>query len=382
VPNALVDAARGPVGDVPAIRNGSPARRVATIPAPPTMNPYLLLLYEELERHGFQAVTDGELRLGWLWQSRGRIDLLHFNWPQGLYRHQRGPARLRRPLSWVKLALFGARLVAARALGYRIAWTVHQVYPHDTTNRLLDRAAGIILANACDVILAHDESTAKTARADLGRACRNIQIVPHGSYVGVYPLERTREAVREEHSIPAAAFAFLCFGELRRHKDVDLLLEGFAKASLPEAALIVAGSPTDADVARQLVEAAAADARVKPLLRFVPTEEVAELFAASDAAVVARSDGGTSGALVLALSLGLPVVVADRPAYRELIQGERAGWLFDPGNVDAVSLALERAAADAGAARAKGREAAAIAAGLRWPEIAARTAGLFEAALR
>ena len=52
--------------------------------------------------------------------------------------------------------------------------------------------------------------------------------------------------------------------------------------------------------------AAAADERIKPLLEFIPDERVSELFAASDAAVCPRQDGGTSGALILALSMGVP----------------------------------------------------------------------------
>jgi hypothetical protein len=31
--------------------------------------------------------------------------------------------------------MFGLRLAAARGLGYRIVWTVHQVYPHETESR-------------------------------------------------------------------------------------------------------------------------------------------------------------------------------------------------------------------------------------------------------
>ncbi len=229
------------------------------------------------------------------------------------------------------------------------------------------------------MLLAHDEPTAAVARADLGRSGARTAIVPHGSYVGVYPLVRSRAEVRAELAIADDDFAFLCFGELRRHKDVAPLLHGFAAATLANAALIVAGNPKEAAVADQVEEAAAVDHRIKSLLSYVRTEDVAALFAACDAAVVARSDGGTSGALVLALSLGVPVVAADRPAYRTLIGGERAGWLFDPESPSGLTTALERAAADADVARAKGAEALAIAAGLSWSEIAARTARLLEA---
>jgi len=73
---------------------------------------------------------------------------------------------------------------------------------------------------------------------------------------------------------------------------------------------------------------------------------VAELFAAADAAVLPRADGGTSGALVLALSHGVPVVASDLPVYSELVSAAGAGWLFEPGDRAALSAALEDVAAE------------------------------------
>ena len=75
-----------------------------------------------------------------------------------------------------------------------------------------------------------------------------------------------------------------------------------------------------------------------PKLGFVPTDQVRELFEAADAAVVARRDGGTSGALVLALSLGVPVVASS--VYAGLV-GD-AGWLYDATD-DGLVGALARA---------------------------------------
>jgi glycosyltransferase involved in cell wall biosynthesis len=112
-------------------------------------------------------------------------------------------------------------------------------------------------------------------------------------------------------------------------------------------------------------------------LEFMPEDRVAELFAASDAAVVARGDGGTSGSLILALSMGLPVVAARTPVYAELTDNGAAGWLFEPDSVESLSAALGEAAASAPELRrTKARTAFAVAERLRWPEIGARTAEL------
>ena len=339
-------------------------------------NPYQHLLYSALASFGLEVIPDAHFKIRELWRARGRIDVLHFHWPQNYYRWWRRPARHATFLSWVKLGLFAVRLMFGRALGYRIAWTIHEVYPHERAPGRVDRLGSALLARFSHVLIAHDRGTARHAAEQLGCRLERITIVPHGSYIGVYPEGRSRAAVRSELGLAAGTFVFLSFGHLRAYKEIERLLAAFSGAALPDAALVVAGLPLDGRSSAAVRDAAEADPRIIPLLEFVPDERVAELFGAADAAVLPRSDGGTSGALILALSLGLPVVAARVDDYAELTGGEGAGWLFEPGEPDSLRDTLERAATDREAAQEKGRGALAQAEVLRWPEIAARTASL------
>ncbi|HEX7524764.1 MAG TPA: glycosyltransferase, partial [Gaiellaceae bacterium] len=122
------------------------------------------------------------------------------------------------------------------------------------------------------------------------------------------------------------------------------------------------------------------DPRIRLLLDYVADAEVAELFGAADAAVVARDDGGTSGSLVLPLSLGVPVIAADCPAYRSLTGGESSGWLFRPGDESSLCEVLEQAAANTDEARRRGSAALERARRLRWSDAAAQTARLLREA--
>ena len=225
--------------------------------------------------------------------------------------------------------------------------------PHEGGGRL-DRAGARVLARNCDLLLAHDEATAADARARLGRAARNVEIVPHGNYRGVYPAGRPREEARAELGIAPDAFTFLCFGEIRAYKGIDRLLEAFTAAELPGARLVIAGRPVDQASDAAVREAAARDPRIVPLLGFVPDERVTELFAAGDAAVLSRKPG-TSGSLLLALSLDTPVVAPRAPAYDDLLDGGAAGWLFDAAEPGALAAALASAAADPRGGSREGR---------------------------
>lgn len=335
-------------------------------------NPYLDLLYGPLEREGVPFEPGSRLTLAWLLGARRRVRWLHIHWPQSLYRFSRGPRFLRGALSWLKLSVFAVRMVFARTLGYRLVWTIHQVLPHDGASRL-DLAAAHLLAGRADLLLAHDEETAARAAEVIG--ARTITVVPHGSYVGVYPAGEGRAAARAELGIDEERVA-LAFGELRGYKDVDVLLDAFARVAVP-GLLVVAGYPKDEAVAAALGDAAERDARIRFRPQFVRDERVADLFAATDVAVVPRGDGGTSGSLILALSLGVPVVAADRPTYRELLANGEAGWLFSPGNAASLAESLEAAfGASEEELRARAERARSQAAALNWDESARRLAAL------
>jgi beta-1,4-mannosyltransferase len=339
-----------------------------SLPPPIAQNPYQRLLYEQLERHGLALEPVQRLRATWLWSARHTVGRLHFHWPQTYYHD----ARLGGAVSWVRLGLFAGRLGAARALGYRIAWTVHQVYPHESPSRRLDRAAGRVLAAASDVLIVHDDATAAEVSRELGPLGphTSVHVLPHPAYAGAYPAGRPRSAVRAELGISGAAFVFLCFGHVRGYKGLGAVLDAFSAAP-GDAALIIAGAAVDPAAAAGVRRAAAADRRIVPLLEHVPDARVAELHAAADAAVIARADGGTSGALTLALELGLPVVAAE--AYADRIGA--AGWTFRAGDPASLRAALERAAADpATAGRAAGTASQTAP---DWDEIGARTAALF-----
>ena len=339
-------------------------------------NPYQRLLYGQLAAHGLELEQGAEFRIRWLWRRRGKVELLHFHWPHGYWRAS-SRRRLGGPLAdWLYLGVFAARLAGARMLGYRVAWTIHQVYSHEHSVSRLDRTGARLLARSADVLFAHDQATADHARSELALPARRVAVVPHGSYLGVYRSTRTREEARRELGLDEGQFVFLHFGDVRGYKDIDRLLRAFRAARLPEAALVVAGSDRgpSGEAAR---EASRADTRIVPLLGFVEDDRVAELYAAADVAVVARGDGGTSGSLILALSMGKPVVAADRRAYRDLLGGDEAGCLFEPGDERSLSGALERAAAATATERAsKGQAALARAEALDWTEIGRATADL------
>jgi beta-1,4-mannosyltransferase len=352
------------------------ARAVGVVshPSPLPQNPYQRLLYESLEPHGF-AIEDGDFKLGWMLRNRRRVRVVHFHWPWPYIVHRPSP---RGPLSWIKLALFGLRLVAARALGFVIVWTVHEVKPLYSTSPRIETIGAHLLARFSTVLIANDRETAENARAELGRAAKDVAVVPHPSFESAYPPGRARAAVRAELGIPDDAFVVLLFGHVSAYKRIEWAIDAFRAGAPRDAYLVVAGLVMDDAVGDHIRAAAEADPRVKPLLGFVPDEQVAELYGAADAALCPRQDGGTSGVIILAFSLGVPVIATRVANYVEATQGETAAWLFEPGDQDSLAAALVAAAADPAEAERKGAAGRRIVAPLTWEATGSETAALLK----
>ena len=349
---------------------------VASFPPPIDRNPYQRLLYEHLHAQGIVLDRAPHLDVGWLWRNRGRVRTLHFHWPEWYYRHDSSRRLVRALSSRLRFGLFAGRLTVARMLGYRVVWTVHQTRPHESSSRAIDSAAAILLARVSDVLIVLDRATGDALVRDVPAAAGKLHVVPHGSYSGVYANGRSRVEMRAALGIEADAFVALSFGQIRTYKSIDLLVEGFRHAAIPGAVLLVAGLPLHEQEARRVADEAGRDRTVVALLDYVPDEGVAELFEASDVVVSARGDGGTSGSLVLALTLGLPVVAAATPANEELTGRGRAAWYFAPESASSLSDALRDAATDPTIRAEKARSAAELASAMSWEEIARETARL------
>ena len=348
-------------------------------------NPYARLLYREMELIGFETVDSSPLKLDWLLRARRDVDILHFHWdPQQRY-VKRSPDKLTtllrrlrqdRLVPWWDTLSFVTLLATARALGYRLIWTIHEIRPHESDHARHDMMASRALAQLSHLLIAHDSATAERARDVLRLPAAEIHVVPHGSYVGVYPSGRSRGTVRSELGVPADAFVFLAFGHLRAYKELPLLVEAFISLPSPSARLIIAGVPWDAGIRREMTSATERDSRIQLMLEPVPVERVEELFSACDAAVFPRSDGWTSGSLILAMSLGIPVVAARQSTYADLMDGEESGWLFEPGDVSSLRSCMLAAAADHDAAQRKGSTALSRARRMTWSATAEMTADL------
>lgn len=342
--------------------------RVAFLPT--YANPYQRLLAGGLAGHDVAVeMVTGLPSAGWLRARRGELDILHLHWLDGLYM-----ARWRTP--W-QVSAFVNRWRLARALGYRLVWTAHNVLPHRPVALTPVHVAirRLVMAQA-DAVIAH---CAAGRRELLARFPRSgpVAVIPLGSYAGVYPTTAGRATARAALGLPESSFVYLALGNIAAYKGLERFAAAFRATAGDDDVAIIAGRNRDARLVRRLQQAAGADPRLRLRAEFIPDQAMQPYLAAADVVVAPFERILTSSTVMVALSYGRPVIVPDLGCLPELVRD--AGLIYradDPGGLADALRAIKRA--DRTAMSVTGL---AIAAGLGWDDIGRQTAGLYRAVL-
>jgi len=152
----------------------------------------------------------------------------------------------------------------------------------------------------------------------------------------------------------------LFVGRLIPEKGVDQMIRAFSQVDTSHRLAVVGGSSFTDDYELIIKRLAAADPRVA-LPGYVYGAELAALFANASVYVQPSLLEGLPLTVLEAASHGLPLVLSDIPAHREILPETRVGGrLYPAGDVGALSAALDQALAGADrerdAASAAGRQ--------------------------
>jgi glycosyltransferase involved in cell wall biosynthesis len=151
-----------------------------------------------------------------------------------------------------------------------------------------------------------------------------------------------RPAARARFDIPAESEVVLFVGRLAPEKELASLVRGFAgiAASQPRAMLVLVGDGP----CREEIQIAAGKLAEEGRIRFtgvVPSSAVHEWVQIVDVFALVSSLEGLPVSLIEAMATGLPVVVSDIPANRQLVDTGVEGIVVETRNADAIGSALE-----------------------------------------
>lgn len=135
---------------------------------------------------------------------------------------------------------------------------------------------------------------------------------------------------------------FLAIGRFSpKHKGFDLLIKAFAKFSQTnnDWMLEIVGEGEEENMYMQLIAEHHLEQRVK-ICPF--TNDIQRHYAGASVYVLSSRWEGQPLVLVEAMAHGLPIASSDLPVAKELLEGRHCGTFFKCGDIDDISLALQR----------------------------------------
>jgi beta-1,4-mannosyltransferase len=286
--------------------------------------PYNVCLYAAAERLDI-PVVEGMWAGRWLLANVRRGDFLHIHWPSFLYFREEFPDR-----TPAGIARFITFVYMLKMRGARIIWTVHNLYPHDGGRDVLEHRIGRrVMARVADFVLAHGPTAADLVAKEFGITRSKIHVVKHGHWMDFHANTMSSCEAREALHIAPDDFVYSFVGACKPYKNLEFLIETFAQLD-DKSILVIAGRfQSDEYRARieSLLEGLPRD-RWRFAPRFVPNDEVQRYVLAANALVLPYTEILTSGAAMLGLSFGRPIIAPDAGGLKDTI-GPEYGILYD-----------------------------------------------------
>lgn len=334
-----VDAAARALRDLPA----SGARPVVLAYHPRVKtNPYQRMLYGACAERGIAPVNLSNPTF--LRHARAAADLgadvvFHVHWT-----HKPLEGATTEGEAADRLEAFTTTLDRFVADGGRIVWTLHNVLPHEARfpewearvcRAIADRAAAIHVM--CD-------ATREAAAAWYEIPAERTVLIPHASYLGVYPNELGQADARARLGLDPGDTVLTVFGGLRRYKGLDVLLDAFEAASAadPRLRLVIAGRPIAFDDLDAFRARAEANPAIRARLEAVPDDEIQVYLNAADVVVLPHSRVLNSGLVGLAYAFARPVIAPRIGCVAPHVTPD-TGRLFEPDDRDSLRRALAAA---------------------------------------
>lgn len=235
--------------------------------------------------------------------------------------------------------------MSAQKRGAALIWTVHNIVPHDTV--YLDQEISLLrlLAAHADAVHVMNPATAETVADLYELPAETTFVIPHSSYVGVYPQSFSRAEARAGLGLAESDTAVLFLGQMRPYKGLDVLLPALSRLgeSRDDVVLLLAGktNPVDADQIERLIPR---NIRVIRQHAHVDDDELQSWLSTADVMALPYRKVLNSGSAMLAATFGVPVLLPNLPHLRTLFDGEPWVHFFEP---DADRSSLEQILAKA-----------------------------------
>ena len=241
------------------------------------------------------------------------------------------------------MPMAAAALRAGHRHGIPSVVTIYAKYPTSPKRMLrwVNARAQSILLQEADLVVYESENTMKEFAPDTGR------VILNGIDTNYFrPRQDVRERLRHSLGIRPDEFVVLFLGRMDRLKGIYLFLQAVATLRQRGRAfsVLLVGSIEVQDIQDRIRQLGIGD--VVRLIGPVGKLDVLDYYCASDLFVLPSYLEGISSALIEAMACGVPAVATLVGGNPEVVRDETDGMLIPPGDVGALTSAIERFVAD------------------------------------
>lgn len=188
----------------------------------------------------------------------------------------------------------------------------------------------------------HSESAKQRVLAEFPHIPEEkVRVSHHPNYIDCYP-EHQRDESRRNLGIPDANLCVLFFGNIRRYKGLESLIEAFRSVASPNITLLIAGKPKDSADEQYLKLEAEQTPNIIVNPEFIADEELGKYFAAADVCALPYKDILTSGAALLNMSFAKTCIAPRIGMFEELFSQDDT-LFFDSDDPQGLEKMLRRA---------------------------------------
>ena len=227
------------------------------------------------------------------------------------------------------IAEFERQLDRAIAAGAQLVWTVHNVLPHESYEQSAAIRVREAMVKRAHLIHVMSPDTVELCSPYFAIPAAKVVRADHAGYHGHFPQVPTSD-VRREWGLPQGGKVGVIIGGIKPYKGLNEFAEHFISATRShprDVTLVIAGKAGDEVMHSPLWELAEYAPNLHVIPRMLTDEQVASLTTMADFTVIPYRNSLNSGALVLGLTFGKPILARASAGSTHLL-ADGAGRIY------------------------------------------------------
>lgn len=228
-----------------------------------------------------------------------------------------------------------------RKNGIKVITTIHDLLPFD--RKFYDYYYHKKIYSHSDKVISQAKMNIDELVEKYNVERNKIVYIPHGHYME-YAETATKDESLERLSLPDDRPIILFFGQIKKVKGVDVLIESIAKVKkkFPNIFCVIAGKVWKDDFSfyQNMIDNLNLSDCIRTDIKFIPDDDIKYYFNAADIVALPYRQIYQSGVVLLGAAYEKPVVATTEGEFLNVIKNGETGLLVESGNSTEFANAL------------------------------------------